>query len=424
MSITAIIGSQWGDEGKGKITDYLAERAKVVSRSQGGNNAGHTVIVDDKTYKLHLLPSGILRSDVLSLIGNGVVIDPEVLLNELKQLGTKRGELMISERAHVIMPYHKLLDGAEESSRGTATVGTTGRGIGPCYGDKVLRFGIRVGDLIEPRILKEKIEANVERSNAMLKYYTKNAELESEEIFEQAKKWGESLKDMIGDTSLILKNKIDEGNEILLEGAQGVHIDLDYGTYPYTTSSNPTTAGLALGSGISPLEIKNVVGVVKAYLTRVGSGPFPGELDNEEAEMIREKGNEYGTTTGRPRRCGWLDLVMLKLSQRICGFTSLAVTKLDVLAGMKEVKICVAYETPDGRIEEMPASINRLENCTPIYEVFEGWPDMNKEEWKEAIENDSLPEQLETYLKFISEYMGTRIGIISLGPERNETIIR
>ena len=424
MPVTAIIGSQWGDEGKGKITDYLAENAEVVSRSQGGNNAGHTVKIDNETYKFHLLPSGILRSDVLSIIGNGVVIDPEVLFTELEYLGAKRGDLMISERAHVIMPYHKLLDGAEESSRGTAIVGTTGRGIGPCYGDKILRFGIRIGDLIEPALLKDKIETNVARSEAMLKYYSKDVKIDVHEIFERAKEWGSSLKDMIGDTSLILKKNIDMGKEILLEGAQGVHIDLDYGTYPYTTSSNPTTAGLALGSGISPLEIKKVVGVVKAYLTRVGSGPFPGELKDEEAEIIRERGNEYGTTTGRPRRCGWLDLVMLKLSQRICGFTSLAVTKLDVLAGISDVKVCVAYETPEGRIDEFPASIEKLENCTPIYEVFDGWPELTKDKWFSAMKNDDLPEQLETYLEFISKYLGTKIGIISLGPERNETIIR
>ena len=325
MKVTTIIGAQWGDEGKGKVTDYLAEESRVVARSQGGNNAGHTIVVDGKKHKLHLLPSGILRKDVVSIIGNGVVVNPEVLLKELDNLDSERGQLLISDRAHVIMPYHKLLDGGEESSKGKSMIGTTGNGIGPCYSDKVSRIGIRMGDLLDNEILVERLEKAFPRNLALLDHYGVKSDLTIDSLLNLCRKWRNELSQFITDTSLLINKHIDNKDNVLLEGAQGVHIDIEYGTYPFVTSSSPTTAGAALGSGIAPSKITDVVGVTKAYLTRVGSGPFPTELDDEVGEMIRDKGQEFGTTTGRPRRCGWLDLVMLELSNRICGFSSLAI---------------------------------------------------------------------------------------------------
>ena len=331
MKVTTIIGAQWGDEGKGKVTDYLAEKSRVVARSQGGNNAGHTIVVDGKKHKLHLLPSGILRKDVVSIIGNGVVVNPEVLLKELDNLDSERGQLLISDRAHVIMPYHKLLDGGEESSKGKSMIGTTGNGIGPCYSDKASRIGIRMGDLLDDEILMERLEKAFPRNLALLDYYGIKSDLTIDSLLDLCRKWRNELSQFITDTSLLINKYIDNKDNVLLEGAQGVHIDIEYGTYPFVTSSSPTTAGAALGSGIAPSKITDVVGVTKAYLTRVGSGPFPTELDDEVGEIIRDKGQEFGTTTGRPRRCGWLDLVMLELSNRICGFSSLAIMKLDIL---------------------------------------------------------------------------------------------
>ena len=344
MKVTTIIGAQWGDEGKGKVTDYLADDSKVVARSQGGNNAGHTIVVDGKKHKLHLLPSGILRKDVVSVIGNGVVVNPDVLLKELDNLESERGQLLISDRAHVIMPYHKLLDGGEESSKGKSMIGTTGNGIGPCYSDKASRIGIRMGDLLDDDTIIERLEKALPRNQALLDHYGAPNGFTIDNLLVLCRKWRDKLGEYITDTSLLISKHIASGDNILLEGAQGVHIDIEYGTYPFVTSSSPTTAGAALGSGIAPSKITDVVGVTKAYLTRVGSGPFPTELEDTVGEMIREKGQEFGTTTGRPRRCGWLDLVMLELSNRICGFTSLAIMKLDILSDMEEIKVCVAYE--------------------------------------------------------------------------------
>ena len=419
MTVTTIIGAQWGDEGKGKITDYLADDSKVVARSQGGNNAGHTIVIDDKKYKLHLLPSGILRTDVINVIGNGVVVNPEVLLSELANLDSERGELIISDRAHVIMPYHKLLDGGEETSKGKSMIGTTGNGIGPCYSDKASRIGIRMGDLLDEGTVVERLEKALPRNLALLSHYGIDHDLNLEYFTKLCSGWKDKLGSYIADTSLLINKHIDNGDNVLLEGAQGVHIDIEYGTYPFVTSSSPTTAGAALGSGIAPSKIRKVVGVTKAYLTRVGSGPFPTELENKVGEEIRSKGHEFGTTTGRPRRCGWLDLVMLELSHRICGFTSLAITKLDILSDMEEIKVCVAYKDEKGvEIKHFPSSLSNLSKCKPVYETFSGWSSADID-----IGKGIIPVEMQKFLDFISKELQVPISIVSLGPGRDETII-
>jgi len=420
VTVTSIIGAQWGDEGKGKVTDYLADNSKVVARSQGGNNAGHTIVVDGKKHKLHLLPSGILRKEVVNVVGNGVVVNPDVLLKELANLDGERGQLFISDRAHVIMPYHKMLDGGEESSKGRSMIGTTGNGIGPCYSDKASRIGIRMGDLLDDDMIIERLEKALPRNQALLAHYGVENNLTVNSLFETCKKWRNQLGDLITDTSLLVNQHIDGGNNVLLEGAQGVHIDIEYGTYPFVTSSSPTTAGAALGSGIAPSKISNVVGVTKAYLTRVGSGPFPTELEDEVGEMIRKKGQEFGTTTGRPRRCGWLDLVMLELSNRICGFSSLAIMKLDILSDMDEIKVCVAYKDDTGsEVKHFPSSLSYLAKCTPVYKIFPGWSSSDID-----ISKGIIPEEMKNYLDFISQNLNLPIDIVSLGPGRDETIIQ
>ena len=419
MKVTTIVGAQWGDEGKGKVTDYLAEGSKVVARSQGGNNAGHTIVVNGKKHKLHLLPSGILRKDVVSIIGNGVVVNPDVLLKELSNLRGDKGQLLISDRAHVIMPYHKLLDSCEESSKGKSMIGTTGNGIGPCYSDKASRIGIRMGDLLDDDTIIERLEKALPRNLALLDHYRALNDFTTDSLLDLCRVWREKLGKYITDTSLLLNKHIDNGDNVLLEGAQGVHIDIEYGTYPFVTSSSPTTAGAALGSGIAPSKITDVVGVTKAYLTRVGSGPFPTELEDKVGEMMREKGQEFGTTTGRPRRCGWLDLVMLELSNRICGFTSLAIMKLDILSDMEEIKLCVAYKDHTGsEINHFPSSLSYLAKCEPVYKTFPGWSSSVID-----IPKGIIPNEMENFLNFISESLSIPISIISLGPDREETII-
>jgi len=419
VTVTTIIGAQWGDEGKGKVTDYLAEDSKVVARSQGGNNAGHTIVVDGKKHKLHLLPSGILRKDVVSVIGNGVVVNPDVLLKELGNLDGERGQLLISDRAHVIMPYHNLLDGGEETSKGKSRIGTTGNGIGPCYSDKASRIGIRMGDLLDDDIIIERLEKALPRNQALLDHYGMKNDLTIDSLLNLCKEWREELGEYITDASLLVNKHIDNGDNVLLEGAQGVHIDIEYGTYPFVTSSSPTTAGAALGSGIAPSKITDVVGVTKAYLTRVGSGPFPTELEDKVGEMIREKGQEFGTTTGRPRRCGWLDLVMLELSNRICGFSSLAIMKLDILSDMDEIKVCVAYKDQKGsEINHFPSSLSYLAECEPVYKTFLGWSSSGID-----ITNGIIPDEMKNFLDFVSESLSIPISIVSLGPGRDETII-
>ncbi len=419
MSVTTIIGAQWGDEGKGKVTDYLADSSKVVARSQGGNNAGHTIVVDGKKHKLHLLPSGILRKNVVNVIGNGVVVNPDVLLKELNNLEGERGQLLISDRAHVIMPYHKLLDGGEESSKGKSMIGTTGNGIGPCYSDKASRIGIRMGDLLDDDMIMERLEKALPRNQALLAHYGAENDLTIDSLFDLCKEWRKELGEYITDSSLLVNKHIDNGDNVLLEGAQGVHIDIEYGTYPFVTSSSPTTAGAALGSGIAPSKISKVVGVTKAYLTRVGSGPFPTELEDEVGEMIRDKGQEFGTTTGRPRRCGWLDLVMLELSHRICGFSSLAIMKLDILSDMDEIKVCIAYKDHKGtEVNHFPSSLSYLAKCEPVYKTFPGWSSSGID-----IPKGIIPKEMKDFLDFISESLSIPISIVSLGPGRDETII-
>ena len=419
MKVTTIIGAQWGDEGKGKVTDYLADGCKVVARSQGGNNAGHTIVVDGKKHKLHLLPSGILRKDVVSVIGNGVVVNPDVLLKELDNLDGERGKLLISDRAHVIMPYHKLLDGGEESSKGKSMIGTTGNGIGPCYSDKASRIGIRMGDLLDDTTIIERLEKALPRNQALLDHYGTPNNLTIDSLLDLCRKWRDELGEYITDTSLLINKNIDNGDNVLLEGAQGVHIDIEYGTYPFVTSSSPTTAGAALGSGIAPSKITDVVGVTKAYLTRVGSGPFPTELEGKVGEMIRDKGQEFGTTTGRPRRCGWLDLVMLELSNRICGFSSLAIMKLDILSDMDEIKVCVAYKDHKGvEVNHFPSSLSYLAKCEPVYKTFPGWSSSGI-----GIPSGVIPDEMKNFLDFVSESLNIPISIVSLGPGREETII-
>ena len=423
MSAFVVLGAQWGDEGKGKMTDYLAEEAEVIVRFQGGNNAGHTVEVGEKQYKLHLIPSGILHDNKLNIIGNGVVVDPKALFTEIDYLeaeGVKvtPSKLIISDRAHVIMPYHKVLDKLKEKARGKNDIGTTGKGIGPCYTDKFERSGIRVCDLIDEEDFTEKLKENIEFKNKYIVNVLGGEALNYDEILKEYLKLAERLRPYVQDTSVRLYDEIKQDKNILFEGAQGMLLDIDYGTYPYVTSSNTTACGVASGSGIGPTMITNAVGIAKAYTTRVGKGPFPTELDNEIGEWIREKGHEYGVTTGRSRRCGWLDAVILKTTVRVSGLTSLCVTKIDTLAGLEKLKICVGYKFDNKVIDYFPASLNDLAKCEPIYEEFDGWGD----EVADARSYEELPENAKKYLARIEELTGTKISIIGVGPRRDQTI--
>lgn len=422
MSAFIVLGAQWGDEGKGKMTDYLAEEADVVVRFQGGNNAGHTVEVEDKQYKLHLIPSGILHDNKLNVIGNGVVVDPKALFIEidyLEDLGVKvtPEKLIISDRAHIIMPYHRELDKLKEKARGKNDIGTTGKGIGPCYTDKYERSGIRACDLLHKEVFAEKLKINIDMKNDYIKLLG-GEPVDFNEIFNEYMDYSERLKPFIQDTSVRIYNEIKDNKNVLFEGAQGMLLDIDYGTYPYVTSSNTTSGGVANGTGIGPTMITNAVGIAKAYTTRVGKGPFPTELENETGEWIREKGHEYGVTTGRSRRCGWLDLVILKTTTRVCGLTSLVVTKIDTLAGLNKLQMCVGYELDGKVIDYFPASLEDLAKCKPIYEEFEGWG----EEVANATSYDELPKNAKIYLKRIEEFIGTKISIVGVGPKRNQTI--
>ncbi|MDU7150059.1 MAG: adenylosuccinate synthase [Clostridium sp.] len=423
MSAFVVLGAQWGDEGKGKMTDYLAEEAEVIVRFQGGNNAGHTVEVGDKQYKLHLIPSGILYDNKLNIIGNGVVVDPKALFTEIDYLegeGVKvtPEKLIVSDRAHVIMPYHKTLDKLKEKARGKNDIGTTGKGIGPCYTDKFERSGIRVCDLIKENIFKEKLKENIDSKNKYIVNVLGGEELNYNEILSEYLELAERLKPYVQDTSVKLYDEIKQDKTVLFEGAQGMLLDIDYGTYPYVTSSNTTACGVASGSGIGPTMVTNAVGIAKAYTTRVGKGPFPTELDNEIGEWIREKGHEYGVTTGRSRRCGWLDAVILKTTVRVSGLTSLCVTKIDTLAGLEKLKICVGYKFNDKVIDYFPASLDDLAKCEPIYEEFDGWG----EEVAKARSYNELPENAKKYLTRIEELTGTKISIVGVGPRRDQTI--
>ncbi len=423
MSAFIVIGAQWGDEGKGKMTDYLAEDADVVVRFQGGNNAGHTVEVGDKQYKLHLIPSGILYDDKTNVIGNGVVVDPKALFEEIEYLegvGVKvtPEKLLISDRAQLIMPYHKVLDKLKEKARGKNDIGTTGKGIGPCYTDKYERCGIRVCDLMHEDVFEEKLRENVEAKNLYITKVLGGEPLNVDEILKEYLELGKRMRPFVKDTSVKIYDAIKADKNVLFEGAQGMLLDIDYGTYPYVTSSNTTAGGVASGSGIGPRMITNAVGIAKAYTTRVGKGPFPTELNDETGVWIREKGHEYGVTTGRSRRCGWLDLVILKTAVRVSGLTSLAVTKIDTLAGLDKIKVCVGYKFNGEVIDYFPASLEDLAKCEPVYEEFEGWDDSVAD----ARSYDELSENAKKYIERIEEFTDTNVSIVSVGPKRDQTM--
>lgn len=423
MSAFIVLGAQWGDEGKGKMTDYLAEEADVVVRFQGGNNAGHTVEVGDKQYKLHLIPSGILYDEKVNVIGNGVVVDPKALFEEISYLegeGVKvtSDKLIISDRAHLIMPYHRVLDKLKEQARGKNDIGTTGKGIGPCYTDKIERSGIRVCDLMHAEVFEEKLRENLAIKNAIITKVYNGEALDVEAILKEYKEYAEKIKPFVRETSVEVYNAIKANKDVLFEGAQGMLLDIDYGTYPYVTSSNTTAGGVCNGIGVGPTLIDSAVGIAKAYTTRVGKGPFPTELLDETGEWIREKGHEYGVTTGRSRRCGWLDLVILKTTARVCGLTSLAVTKIDTLAGLDKIKVCTGYKFDGQEIDYFPASLEDLAKCEPVYEEFEGWGT----EVADARSYEELPDNAKKYLKRIEEFTGTKIAYVSVGPKRDQTI--
>ena len=423
--ITAIVGAQWGDEGKGKITDFFAGEADYVVRFHGGNNAGHTVVVDNKTYKLHLIPSGVVYGEPMSIIGNGVVVDPKVLLDEIAYIKEKGVEpkLMVSDRAHVIMPYHIVLDGVLSGHQGTLAAGSTRRGIAPVYADKMYRNGIRMIDLLEPEIFSEKLEKGYGFAKGLIeKSLGGTLKITQNEIFDSYCSYGQKLKDYITDTALELYNAHKTGKAILFEGAQGISLDVDHGIYPYTTSSNTAAGHISTGTGVSFRDIDRIIGVVKAYLSRVGEGPLPSEINGGNAHMLREKGNEYGTTTGRPRRVGWLDLVQIRQAVRVNGLTEIALTKLDILNGFKELSICVAYKINGQKIMEMPASLNQFRKSIPVYETLPGWGDLPSDILDSGY--DALPSTMREYIAFIERAVECPVKIISIGPQRHETILR
>jgi adenylosuccinate synthase len=420
MSSVVVVGTQWGDEGKGKITDFLSENAEVIARYQGGDNAGHTIVIEGTKYKLHLIPSGIFYPEKVSVIGNGVVVNPKSLVKELAYLhdaGITTDNLRISDRAHVILPYHIKLDQLQEDSKGDNKIGTTIKGIGPAYMDKAARVGIRIADLLDKEIFAERLKINLEQKN---REFTKMYEVDPvdfQDIFEEYYDYGQQIKKYVTDTSVILNDALDAGKRVLFEGAQGVMLDIDQGTYPYVTSSNPVAGGVTIGSGVGPSKISKVVGVCKAYTSRVGDGPFPTELNDEIGHQIREVGHEYGTTTGRPRRVGWFDSVVMRHSRRVSGLTNLSLNSIDVLTGLDEVKICVAYDLDGERIDYYPASLETLQRCTPIYETLPGW----SEDITGVRHLDDLPETAKNYVRRVSELVGVKISTFSVGPGRDQT---
>lgn len=420
MSGTVVVGTQWGDEGKGKITDFLSEDAHVIARFSGGNNAGHTIQFGGETYKLHLVPSGIFYDDKLAVIGNGVVIDPISLIKELDGLierGVGGDNLRISNRAQVILPYHILQDELEEEARGDNKIGTTKCGIGPSYVDKVQRIGIRIADLIDNTVFKRRLEENLKLKNHTLKALYDHDGFTFDEIFESYTKAAERLAPYVCDTSKLLDDAFTASQNVLFEGAQGVMLDIDHGTYPFVTSSNPIAGNVTVGCGVAANNVKNVIGVCKAYTSRVGDGPFPTELFDEDGNHIREVGREYGTTTGRPRRVGWFDSVVLRHSRRVSGITDLSLNSIDVLSGLDTVKICVAYEIDGVEITEYPATLEDLKRATPIYKEMPGW----SEDITGVKNLDELPENAYNYLKEIEKLSGVNISIFSVGPDRNQT---
>ena len=422
MTSVVVVGTQWGDEGKGKITDFLSANAEVIARYQGGDNAGHTIVIDGKKFKLHLIPSGIFFPEKISVIGNGVVVNPKSLVKELAYLheeGVSTDSLRISDRAHVILPYHIELDRLQEESKGDNKIGTTIKGIGPAYMDKAARVGIRIADLLDRDVFAERLRINLEEKNRQFTKLYEAEALSFDDIFEEYYEYGQQIKQYVTDTSVILNDALDNGKRVLFEGAQGVMLDIDQGTYPFVTSSNPVAGGVTIGSGVGPSKIDKVVGVCKAYTSRVGDGPFPTELYDEVGDRIREVGHEYGTTTGRPRRVGWFDSVVMRHSRRVSGITNLSLNSIDVLSGLDTVKICVAYDLDGERIDHYPASLEQLKRCKPIYEELPGW----SEDITGVRHLDELPENARNYVRRVGELVGVRISTFSVGPDRDQTNI-
>lgn len=425
MANVVVVGTQWGDEGKGKIVDLYAEDADVIARFQGGNNAGHTLVVKGVQTILHLIPSGILHNNKICIVGNGVVVDPKVIIQEIDELKNRQllphdTKLFVSENAHIIMPYHRRLDIARESKKGGKKLGTTGRGIGPCYEDKVARIGIRLCDLLDDETFREKLKRNVEVKNFFLTEYFKEEPVDEEAIYNEYRKYADRLRQYVADTSMIINEEIEKGKNILFEGAQGCHLDIEHGTFPFVTSSSTVAGNACCGTGVGPTKIGSVVGICKAYTTRVGEGPFVTELTDDIGNRIQEVGKEFGATTGRKRRCGWLDMVLIRQSVRVSGITGIAITKLDVLTGIDKLKICIGYKT-DGKefTESIPSNLQTLAQCQPVYEEMDGWT----EDISKARDIRELPTNARKYIERVEELAGVKAFLVSVGAGRNETII-
>ena len=420
MSTLVVVGSQWGDEGKGKVTDYLAQEADVVVRSQGGNNAGHTITFGGEKFALRSIPSGIFNPKIKNVMANGMVINPKQMLEELRGLearGIKDYQLFVSNRAHIVLPYHEMLDGAYEAFKGDKKIGTTKRGIGPAYEDKASRIGIRIADLVDPELFKATLSQTLTIKNMELKMLGL-PELDFDTVYNEYVEYGKQIKKFVTDTSLLLEEEIEKGSKILFEGAQGVMLCIDHGTYPYVTSSSPTGASVPLNAGIAPRYINNVLGICKAYTTRVGEGPFPTEIEGDLAHYIRERGHEYGTVTKRPRRVGWLDAVALNYARRVSGINYLSLMLFDVLSGLDEVKICYAYEIDGKKVTTVPATLAEFEKCKPLYVTLPGW----KEDITNVTSFDELPEAAKNYIRKVEELTHSEVAIFSVGPDRKQTI--
>ena len=425
MKNIIVLGAQWGDEGKGKVVDIYSEFADTVARSTGGNNAGHTLVVRGEKFIFHLIPAGILHAGKKCVIANGVVVDPKVLLAEIDKLKSRNylkddSQLKVGHLAHIILPYHIALDRAREERLGSRKIGTTARGIGPCYEDKIARIGIRACDLAEPDTFPEMLRANLELKNFLLKHYYGAEEIDFPSTRDEYLSYGERIRPYLIDTSLFLNEEITRGAKVLFEGAQGTLLDIDHGTYPFVTSSNTTAGGLCTGSGVAPTKIGGVIGVAKAYITRVGAGPFPTELFGDEGQQIRDRGCEYGSTTGRPRRCGWFDVPVVRYADRLNALTGIALTKLDVLSGLPRLHVCVAYEIDGVRREDVPLILSEFERAVPVYEQMEGW----KEDLSDAREFGDLPKAAQKYVRRLEELTGVEASLVSVGADRNQTIIR
>jgi len=429
LVVTVIVGTQWGDEGKGKITDIYSAESDLIVRFQGGNNAGHTIVAKGEVFKLHLIPSGIVHGERMAIMGNGMVVDMEVLnseINDLEGRGFTTKNLRISDRASIILPYHKVLDGLGEQLRKGKPIGTTKRGIGPAYGDKIARSGIRFHDLLDPEALREKLVHNCEMKNRMVSAMGGEDKFDADEMFTYATEQAKPLLQRITDTSKLINESIDQGKSVLMEGAQGTFLDIDHGTYPFVTSSNTLAGAACSAAGIGPGRLNKVMGIVKAYTTRVGEGPFPTELFDETGERLRDKGGEFGTTTDRPRRCGWLDMVLLRTAARLNGITHISVTKVDVLNGFDEIKVATAYNVNGETITDFPADLKKLDGCQLEFRTFPGWGEHTEEELSAFVEAgyDSLPHNMKDYLEYIASEMGAVLEIVSLGPQREMTIRR